>query len=104
MTGAWREFTLRSGQRVRHRDFAAFITATPPFGLGATVALVRRIVAGDMQAMDLLERAMHRLHGSDRRSESYVPVGGRRRSAGAPGSGDSAEMRRNCTPTWSRAS
>lgn len=54
----WRDFTTRRGQEVHHRRFADFVTTPPLGGLGSDVALVRRIVADDVEALDLLDEAL----------------------------------------------
>lgn len=55
---SWREFVTQRGERVEYQRFAEFVTTLPLKGLGADVALVRRIVADDTEAMDLLDRAL----------------------------------------------
>lgn len=45
---------------------------TPPLkGLGATVDLLHRIVSADVEALDLLDRALQNPHGGDRRSADF---------------------------------
>ncbi|MBA9005942.1 hypothetical protein [Thermomonospora cellulosilytica] len=56
--GAWREFVTPRGELVRHDRFVDFVTAPPTRGIGATVDLVRRLVADDTQALDLLDQAL----------------------------------------------
>lgn len=56
--GVWRDFTTRRGQEVHHDRFADFVTTPPLGGLGSDVALVRRIVADDVEALDLLDEAL----------------------------------------------
>lgn len=63
---AWREFQPKIGPVVRHERFADFVTTPPVQGLGASVELVRRIVADDVEALDLLDRALQGKHGGDR--------------------------------------
>lgn len=55
---AWREFQPKIGPVVRHERFADFVTTPPVQGLGASVELVRRIVADDPEAVDLLDQAL----------------------------------------------
>lgn len=55
---AWREFQPKIGPVVRHERFADFVTTPPVQGLGASVELVRRIVADDPEAVDLLDKAL----------------------------------------------
>ncbi|MDX2557647.1 hypothetical protein [Streptomyces stelliscabiei] len=56
--GAWQEFETVRGEVVQHTDFLGFVTTPPLKGLGATVDLVRRMVADDPVALDLLDRAV----------------------------------------------
>ncbi|MGW7341259.1 hypothetical protein [Streptomyces sp. NPDC054808] len=55
---AWREFTTPRGELIRHEKFLDFLLAPPTAGLGADIALVRRIVANDPVASGLLEHAL----------------------------------------------
>ncbi|WP_405186530.1 hypothetical protein OG582_21095 [Streptomyces anulatus] len=55
---AWREFETVRGEVVHHTDFVDFVTTPPLKGLGATVDLVRRIVADDTVALDLLDQVL----------------------------------------------
>lgn len=54
----WRHFVTRLGKEVRHERFADFVTTPPLDGLGADIALVRRLIADDTEALDLLDRAL----------------------------------------------
>lgn len=60
---AWREFVTPRGELVRPRNFAEFITTPPTAGLGAEVDLIRRMVADDPEAVDLLDRALQNRRG-----------------------------------------
>lgn len=60
---AWREFQPKIGPVVRHERFADFVTTPPLKGLGASVDLIRRIVADDTEALDLLDQAMQNTPG-----------------------------------------
>ncbi len=64
----WRHFVTRLGKEVRYERFADFVKTPPLAGLGADVALVRRIIVNDPEALDLLDRALQAAHGGDRRS------------------------------------
>lgn len=55
---AWREFETSRGDVVRHERFADFVTTPPLKGLGASVPLLKRIVADDPEALDLLDQAL----------------------------------------------
>lgn len=69
--GSWREFVTKRGELVEHESFGSFVTTPPLRGLGSDLALLRRIVSGDPQAVDLLDRAVQQPPGGDKRSESY---------------------------------
>lgn len=56
--GSWREFVTRRGQRVTHDRFVEFVSTPPLSGLGATVELVRRVVADDPDASRMLTNAL----------------------------------------------
>jgi hypothetical protein len=55
---SWRSFKTRRHDLVEHERFADFVTTEPLAGLGSSVDLVRRIVSGDTEALDLLDRAL----------------------------------------------
>lgn len=55
---SWREFVTQRGERVEHSRFAEFVTTPPLRGLGATADLVKRVVADDPEAVDLLDQAL----------------------------------------------
>jgi hypothetical protein len=71
---AWREFSLPSGEQVTYCGFGEFVVADPPRGLGATVDLVRRVVAESAETLDLLDQAMQGQHGGDRSKSNNVPL------------------------------
>lgn len=66
---AWRDFETSRGDLVHHDRFAEFVTTPPLKGLGATVDLVRRIVADDVELLDLLDRALQNPVGGSRKIE-----------------------------------
>ena len=49
--------------------FAEYVEAVPPEGLGASIPLMRRLVADDPEALDMLDRALRKQHGGDRSSK-----------------------------------
>ncbi|MFG3709229.1 hypothetical protein ACGF7U_31485 [Micromonospora sp. NPDC047670] len=55
---SWREFVTQRGEHIRHDRFVDFVVTPPLAGLGATVELLRRVVADDLEAVDLLDRAL----------------------------------------------
>ncbi|MGY3520200.1 hypothetical protein ACVMYR_28235 [Micromonospora sp. PTRAS2] len=55
---SWREFVTQRGEHVQHERFTDFVVAPPLAGIGATVELLRRVVADDVEAVDLLDRAL----------------------------------------------
>lgn len=54
----WREFVTPRGEHVQYDRFVDFVTTPPSKGLGATVDLIRKLVAGDPEAVDLLDQAL----------------------------------------------
>lgn len=54
----WREFVTPRGEHVQYDRFVDFVTTPPSKGLGATVELIRKLVAGDPEAVDLLDQAL----------------------------------------------
>ena len=67
---AWRHFTTALGKDVQHARLADFITTPPLDGLGASVDLVKKIIAEDARTLDLLDQALRNPHGGDHRSGS----------------------------------
>lgn len=68
---AWRSFVTPLGKLVEHARFIDFVTTPPTQGLGATVDLMKKIVADDPIASDLLDRALQNHNGGDRRSTTF---------------------------------
>ena len=66
---SWREFVTQRGEHVRHERFIEFVVAKPLRGIGADVELVRRVVADDPQALDLLDQALRNPVGSNQHRE-----------------------------------
>lgn len=62
----WREFETVRGEVVRHERFEEFVAAPPLKGLGAEISLIKRIVADDREAVDLLDRVLQRQVGHPR--------------------------------------
>lgn len=71
-SGAWQCFQPRMGPEVHHDRFVDFLTAAPLDGLGTSVDLVRRIVSGDTEALDLLDQALQNQHGGDHSKSNNV--------------------------------
>ncbi len=61
---SWREFVTQRGEHVRHERFVDFVTAAPLRGIGASVDLLKRILADDTEAIDLLDRALQARRGN----------------------------------------
>lgn len=66
--GMWQEFVTPRGETVTYERFEDFVTTPPTKGLGATIELVRDVVARDVEALDALDQAMKREPGGDTRS------------------------------------
>lgn len=71
---SWREFVTPRGELVKHERFVDFVTTPPTRGIGASVDLVRRIIADDTEALDLLDKAVQNQHGGDRSKSNNVPL------------------------------
>jgi len=65
---AWRHFTTALGKEVVHVRLADFITKPPLDGLGASVDLVKKIIAEDARALDLLDQELQNPRGGDHTS------------------------------------
>jgi hypothetical protein len=64
----WKTRVLEQGGRVVEFDsFEEFVTTRPLEGMGTTVDLLRRICVDDPEAIDLLDRALHKKPGGDQR-------------------------------------
>lgn len=75
---SWREFVTERGEHVEHTRFAEFVTTPPMKGIGATVDLVKRVIAADPEAVDLLDRALQNpayLHHDDNNIQVKAPQG-----------------------------
>lgn len=90
---AWRAFTTPRGQLVEHSRFIDFLTTPPTAGLGASVDLVRRIVADDQVARDLFERALHDAQVPGERTE-LLDNGQDAEGKAPPGNRQEAVLRR----------
>lgn len=67
---SWRSFATEHGELVEHNDFATFVTAEPPQGLGGGVDLLWRLIEDDPEAAELLGQAL--ADGSGRTAQ--IPV------------------------------
>ena len=72
---SWRSFVTQRGDQVEHRRFEHFVTTPPLKGLGANMRLIEKLIDSleepdeRAQAQNLLDEALQRAHGGDRRSE-----------------------------------
>lgn len=69
---SWRSFVTQRGEVVEYEGFAQFVVTPPLKGLGATVDLLRRVVADDPVTVDLLDRALQVRPGGDRSKSNNV--------------------------------
>ncbi|MFE9736162.1 hypothetical protein ACFYO9_37550 [Streptomyces sp. NPDC005863] len=72
---AWREFVTPRGELVRHERFVDFVTTPPTKGLGASIDLLKRLVAPDAEAADLLDRALQNREGSPGTNNNVISSG-----------------------------
>jgi len=79
---SWRKFVTKRGEEVSHERFAEFVVTPPLRGLGATVDLVKRVVAGDPEAekalRDVLKDQGHRSDIRNNVTEVEVVTGNAR--------------------------
>ena len=80
---AWREFETKLGVISRPMTFEEFVVTPPLRGLGASVALVRRIVADDIEVTDLLDQALRQPVGANVGSDNVTTRGDGNNRAGA---------------------
>lgn len=72
---SWRSFVTQRGDEVEHQRFEQFVTTPPLKGLGANMRLIEKLIDSlekpdeRAQAQNLLDAALQRRHGGDRRSE-----------------------------------
>jgi len=70
--GSWRKFVTQRGEEVEHARFADFVESAPLRGIGASIDLVRRIVANDVVVVDLLDEALRNPEGGSAAQRSTV--------------------------------
>ena len=75
--GSWREFTTRRGEHVEHDRFERFVVTPPLQGIGATVDLVRQVIAHDTEAVDLLDQVLQGVQGKRSDLGNNIPEVGR---------------------------
>lgn len=94
----WQQFVTMSGERVEHDSFTTFVTLPPMRGLGADVPLLRRIVADDAEAVDLLDRVLQQPPGNRSGRNQHSPKVGTldniQGSKAPTGTSESAALRR----------
>lgn len=74
-TGAWRDRVDRAtGQPVPFGSFAEFAATKPTEGLGADLDLIRRVIANDAVALDLLDQALRNPEGGSAQRRATVDV------------------------------
>lgn len=63
--GRWKKRVItQTGQSVEFERFEDFVTAEPLEGLGLTVDMIRRICGDDIEALDLLDKALRGKQGA----------------------------------------
>ncbi|MFE2297949.1 hypothetical protein ACFXAW_07110 [Streptomyces sp. NPDC059445] len=72
---SWRSFVTQRGEEVENRRFEDFVATPPLKGLGATMRLIDKLIESiedsslRADAQNLLDVALQRGHGGDRRSD-----------------------------------
>jgi hypothetical protein len=70
--GMWREFVVeRTGVRVMHERFMDFVTTKPLEGLGADLALLKRICAEHTDVVDLIDQEVKGKQGNPTGANQY---------------------------------
>jgi hypothetical protein len=79
---SWREFITLREEHVVHARFADFVVARPLRGIGASLDLVRRIIADDAEALDLFDRAVQEPVGANQHTQGVDNINTLPRSTG----------------------
>ena len=69
---AWKQFETKMGKVVAYDRFEDFVTTPPLAGLGASMDIIKRIVAEDPVTMDLLDRTLQRPTGRPQKTVDNV--------------------------------
>lgn len=80
--GVWREFVTQRGEHVEHQRFADFVVTPPLKGIGASIDLVRRVIADDKEALDLLDQALQNPQGGDHSKSDNIRLAQSSKQAG----------------------
>ena len=93
---AWRSFVTQRGEFVEYDEFEDFVVTPPLKGLGASVDLVRTLVRGDPEALDLFTQSTrHQGKRTDLLDNiQEVAERGRRRETAPSGTSREASLRR----------
>lgn len=69
--GRWKKRVItQTGQSVEFERFEDFVTAEPLEGLGLTVDMIRRICGDDIEALDLLDKALRQEKGKRKKKDN----------------------------------
>lgn len=93
--GSWREFVTKRGELVEHESFISFVTTPPLRGLGSDLALLRRIVSDDSEAVDLLDQALQQPVGANQHTMGVDNVHIHERPTGNSGSAALRRLRKD---------
>jgi hypothetical protein len=78
----WRDYTTTRGDHVRHNTWESFVTTLPLKGLGSTPDVIRRLVGGDTDLLDMIDEATTQPPGRPKRSETLDNIKGSRYPSG----------------------
>lgn len=79
--GIWKDRIVPlTGERATFEDFEEFVTAPPLQGLGVTMDILKKVCRGEMEALDMIDRAMQGRQGErtdlfDNVKEVKAPTG-----------------------------
>ena len=61
----------QTGEFIRFKSFVDFVKTKPLEGLGADISMRQRMCGSDIEALDLIDRAVQGKHGGDRKSREF---------------------------------
>lgn len=92
---SWQEFVTPRGELVQHARFVDFVTTAPTRGIGASVDLVRRIIADDTEALDLLDKAVQGKVGRPSKNSDVITNKGDANQRGTSRDGALRKLRKD---------
>ena len=92
---SWRDRIVhQTKQRVEFKTFREFMETLPPEGLGTDERTLKNLCRDDIEASDLIDRALQGKPGGDKRSESAITVDNVNNDQRPTGNSRNAALRR----------